>query len=459
MNSEGRHYRDPSDTSNPICDYESKGRRCDFFASGHEHASLPYPQDVSLGPNPTQEGRATEFSQILELLQKQKDDTDRQFADIQKQVTALSGQRGSAGTETVPTTTVTVATTTASQGGVVTVSSSVSSPRVTTSALPTTQVHPSTVLMPPPSSLSAYHGQQVPGQQVPTQSLANAALALNSHLNTGLGQNHNLGYEPLTLEQLRRDPRTAHSAELLLQQEVRNIAPLNPLSGMGQSSGTSNQVSNSTVDQLYAATMRNKQLKAYEFAATGHFSYKSQLKQDNLNAILFAYGSFKHLEAAKLGLIHMQDVEFLARLRHLKNVFEIACLSSNLNSFSDQSWLVAREYDTRVISDIESGSKSWSSLSTGLETDALYCANQIVDLKMKSKNKVKDKDSKKLKGDKESSKKPCTTFNTHRVSDGCYWEHNNRGETCIFEHYCSWCKTNRDVKEKHKAFECEFKSD
>ena len=37
----------------------------------------------------------------------------------------------------------------------------------------------------------------------------------------------------------------------------------------------------STVDQLYAATMRNKQLKAYEFAATGQFSYKHQLKLIN----------------------------------------------------------------------------------------------------------------------------------------------------------------------------------
>jgi hypothetical protein len=57
--------------------------------------------------------------------------------------------------------------------------------------------------------------------------------------------------------------------------------------------------------------MRNKQLKAYEFAATGQFSYKSQLRQDNTNSITFAFGSFKHLEAAKLGLINRPDDEFL----------------------------------------------------------------------------------------------------------------------------------------------------
>ena len=95
--------------------------------------------------------------------------------------------------------------------------------------------------------------------------------------------------------------------------------------------------------------MRSKQLKAFEFAATGQFSYKNQLRQDNINAITFAYGSFKHLEAAKLGLINMSDGEFLARLRHLKNTFEIACLSSNLAFFSDQAWQVAREYVIREL--------------------------------------------------------------------------------------------------------------
>ena len=164
------------------------------------------------------------------------------------------------------------------------------------------------------------------------------------------------------------------------------------------------------------------------------------------------------MEASRLGLLRMTDDEFLARLRHLKNVFEIACLSSNISSFSDHASQIAREYDTRVISDIESGAKTWSTLSNGLETDAIYCANQIVELK----NKIKKSGptERKDKRDKKDGKaKACTTFNTHRASEGCFWEHNNKGETCIFEHFCSWCKTNRDVKEKHKLFECEHKTE
>ena len=86
----------------------------------------------------------------------------------------------------------------------------------------------------------------------------------------------------------------------------------------------------------------------------------------------------------------------------------------------------------------------------------------IVQRKLLSSNKSKKilkepKDPKKLRDPKDSKSKSCTTFNTHRASDGCYWEHNNKGETCVFEHFCSWCETNRDVKEKHKFINCEFK--
>ena len=218
---------------------------------------------------------------------------------------------------------------------------------------------------------------------------------------------------------------------------------------------SSEQVINS-VDDLFRATTVNKQLRAYEFASTGQFSYRSSLKSDNCNALTFAYGSFKHLHAVKSGLIRMSDAEFLARLKHLKNVFEIACMSSPLSSFSDPPWQIAREYDSRVISDIESGVKSWSTLSNGLESDAMYVAKETVELRNKNNKPVRPK----KEGDRQKSdpkKTGCTTYNTHRSSDGCLWEHRNKGESCVFKHFCTWCKANRDVEEKHKSFNCEHK--
>ena len=188
--------------------------------------------------------------------------------------------------------------------------------------------------------------------------------------------------------------------------------------------------------------------------------YRHQLKQDNINAVSLAFGALKHLEACKSGLITVTDSEFLARIRHLKNVFEIACLSSKLDSFNENSWLVAREYDTRVISEIESGSKSWDSLSIGIEPDSIYCAKETVDIRLKAKKKEPNPNPRGVKsGIEKKDKKLCTTYNSHRSSEGCYWEHLNKGESCVFDHYCSWCKQNRSVVEKHKVLSCEHKTE
>lgn len=358
----------------------------------------------------------SDLTTILQLLQQQKIDADQQreqLQNLQAQVTNLS-------LHNVPATT----------------------------SVPTPSAPPL------PTFTSARTAPQV---------VASAAASLSSHLQSGLGHNHNFGYTGLTMDQLRNDAVVVSDANRLLAASTHNVPPLNPLSGMGQALGTlsggHSQVN--SVDQLYAATTVNKQLKAYEFAATGMFPYKSQLKNDNINAVCFAYGSFKHLEAIKSGLItNVPDTEFLARLRHLKNVFEVACLSSNLSCFTDPSWQIAREYDARVIADIEAGVKTWDSLANGLESDSIYCAKETVELKNKAKKPPRDlKDPKKPKDPKESKNKGCTTYNLHRASDGCFWEHNNKGETCVFEHFCSWCKANRNVTEKHKSVNCEHKTE
>ena len=416
MNSQGRHYRDQTDTTKPVCDYPS----CDFFSSGTD-TNIPYPSDISLGPVGTDgaNGHSSDLASILQLLQLQKSESEKQNAQLQQlqqQVVALTQNR-------------------------------VPAPPIPTQAY--TQATPSA---PPPA----------PSFSTPVTAphvVASAAASLSSHLQSGLQDN--FGYSGLNIEQLRSNTAVVSEANRVLASSTAGVPPLNPhpLTGMGAALGMpgngNNQVT--SVDQLYRVTTVNKQLRAYEFAATGQFPYKSLIKQDNVNAISFAYGAFKHLEAIKSGLITMSDTEFLARLKHLKNVFEVACLSSNLTSFTDPAWQVAREYDSRVIADIEAGVKNWSTLASGLETDAIYVAKEIVDLKNKAKKPPKDpKDAKKPKEPRDPKNKACSTYNTHRSSEGCYWEHMNKG-SCVFEHFCSWCKTNRDVKEKHKEVSCEHK--
>ena len=99
-------------------------------------------------------------------------------------------------------------------------------------------------------------------------------------------------------------------------------------------------------------------------------------------------------------------------------------------------------------------------MSNGLETDSIYCAKETVELRNKAlKNKpVKDPKNPLDKVKKDPKKNGCTTYNTHRASEGCYWEHQNKGESCVFDHFCSWCKANRNVTEKHKALNCEYKT-
>ena len=281
--------------------------------------------------------------------------------------------------------------------------------------------------------------------------LVSAAASLNSRMQTaGLAQSYSHGIGLMS-------PGNP--------QQINNTV-VNPLHGMGESMGTLGRNSNrqviSSVDQIYNCTVISKQLRAHEFAASAQFPYKSQLNQNNCNAVVFAFGSFKHLEAIMSGLIPgVSDTELLARIRHLKNVFEICCLSSNLQNFCDPAWQVAREYDNRVISDIESGAKYWGSLSNGLETDAIYVAKEIVELKNKSKKITPaNRDKTDSKSDRPKKEKPgCTTYNTFKGSEGCYWESQNKGESCVFDHFCSWCKTNRNTVEKHKMINCEFKTE
>ena len=426
MNSMGRHYRDQTNTENPTCDYESSGVKCDFFTSETDHNKLPYPTDITLGPVVAEPSPApsADLSAILLLLQQQKIDADKQNEKQNEQLQNLQNQVNQLSLNAVP---------------------------ITTSAQ---------TLSAPPSAPPA---PVYTSSSSPPQVVASAAASLTAQLQSGLGHSHNLGYESLTMDQLRNNAAVVSEANRILANATHQVPPLNPLSGMGQALGTLSGGNNlvSSVDALYAATTVNKQLRAHEFSSTGNFAYKSQIRQDNCNATCFAFGSFKHLEAIKSGLIpNVSESEFLARLRHLKNVFEVACLSSNLTCFTDASWQVAREYDSRVIADIEAGSKTWDTLANGLETDSIYCAKETVQLKNQAKKPTKDpKDPKKPRDPKDPKKSGCTTYNTHRSSDGCYWELNNKGETCVFDHFCSWCKANRNVSEKHKIIHCEHKTE
>ena len=131
----------------------------------------------------------------------------------------------------------------------------------------------------------------------PPQVVASAAARMTAQLQSGLGHSHNMGYENLTIEQLRNNAVIMSEANRILASHTSQVPPLNPLSGMGQTLGTLTGGNNSvsSVDALYQATTVNKQLRAHEFSSTGNFAYKSQIRQDNCNAtcLMFCLRGFQ----------------------------------------------------------------------------------------------------------------------------------------------------------------------
>ena len=98
----------------------------------------------------------------------------------------------------------------------------------------------------------------------------------------------------------------------------------------------------SNLDLLYPAHIKNPQFRASDFLKLSSFPYAKETTESNLNIPSFAYGSLKHLLALFDGTLPPpSNLEFKNRLQHLINVFEIVCLKSNLNDYTDSSWHTA----------------------------------------------------------------------------------------------------------------------
>ena len=193
-----------------------------------------------------------------------------------------------------------------------------------------------------------------------------------------------------------------------------------------------------SLESLYNATIKYKQYRALDFCKLGCFNYSSQIKANNMNLALFSYGSIKHLLALMDGTLQqVSNSEFVNRLQHILNVLEISCLGSSMSDFDTHAWKVGREYDSKIVRDIETGHKSWETLGSSIDPTAWAFAKELVPPKTKPNN---DRNTK--------SQKICTTWNTFKDS-GCHYEHNNAGETCVYQHICSKCK------KKHKAWQCD----
>ena len=59
-------------------------------------------------------------------------------------------------------------------------------------------------------------------------------------------------------------------------------------------------------------------------------------------------------------------------------MMEIVCLGSSNEDFNHTSWKIAREYNSRLINDIEVGLKNWDTLSRSIDPTCWAFAKQYV---------------------------------------------------------------------------------
>ena len=196
-----------------------------------------------------------------------------------------------------------------------------------------------------------------------------------------------------------------------------------------------------SLDSLVSKTVKCKQYKALDFTKLGTFPYLSQVKESNINLALFSYGSLRHILCLIDGtLTPVSHGEICSRLQHLVNVLEIVCLSSSLSDFDNNAWKIGKFYNSRIINDIEIGIKRWEGLDKAIDPTAWQFAKELLVKSKPPQNQTKNPVN-------NSNVRICTTYNTFR-KDGCSYEHNNPGETCVFLHVCNKCR------KKHKAWQC-----
>ena len=146
---------------------------------------------------------------------------------------------------------------------------------------------------------------------------------------------------------------------------------------------------------------------------------------------MYTYRSIKHLLAITDGTLPpASKTELISRLQHILNVLEITCLGSSLENFDSYSWRVAREYDSKVLKDIEQGFKNWDNLSRCIDPTCWAYAREMVPKPKPAQNQGSKAPN--------SNQRLCTTYNTFK-KEGCSYESNNPGETCVYVHACSTC--------------------
>ena len=192
-----------------------------------------------------------------------------------------------------------------------------------------------------------------------------------------------------------------------------------------------------------------KKSKVIDFARKCPVKWAKLAKPENVNLPLYSYGAVTELEAALSGRGEPLSHEvLLAKIRHLKNTFEVCCLNSTQHEFSAYGWTIARDYAMKVEDEVDQRFVTWHSMPAGIRTQTLVLSQ----MEHPRSSVKKKEDPSNLPST--TKKERCTTFHTCTTEMKCSYEVSNPGRTCVKKHECAWCRANLQQSYKHQEWKC-----
>ena len=231
---------------------------------------------------------------------------------------------------------------------------------------------------------------------------------------------------------------------------------------------------------LDAAAIMNKctvsnrrQLRPYEFARMGRFSYASKITEKNITVPLYVLGYLQYVVAMLKNVAPTNsETEVVDRLINLMTIMEITANNSTLEDFKCPGWSIGLEYASRIFHDIEYGRLQWENLADGLQPHTFLYAKDTVEMQQQQnrgrggggRGEQPPRGGGRGRGGRgrgggegqrsDDAKKVCMSYNGFWTGSGCAYEYSN-DRKCGYEHYCSSCFEKTGVKEKHKAYYCD----
>ena len=204
-----------------------------------------------------------------------------------------------------------------------------------------------------------------------------------------------------------------------------------------------------------------KKLKLADYLKRCPVRWAKDTNPRNMNLSAFGYASLAELETCLMSKDNsISQEELLARIRHMKNVFEVCCLNSKDSDLKNYGWILARDYAAKVSNRVEQGFVSWEEMPPGVQTADLVSAQCDYPRPLPRQEKEEKKEKEKDRESRESrQKRLCTSYNTCSTEYKCDYEVNNPDKECQRIHECTWCRKNLKQGFRHQESRCRKKTE